>query len=204
MPHFHALSWYSRNDYTSGGHAMASVLDPTGDRTARLMVNYSVALTALPFVAAHYELVDPLVCAAATPVNAWLLWKSAKFHGDRSNANATKAFRATLWYLPVIMGMFVAGSSARRKHTEDSEDAQAGDAVVLVDGVQQQEQQVGSGASSCSLKAVGHKELCIHEKIRVLGVTPTCTEVVDATGEVVDKVAEVVIAKPAPTPGALN
>ncbi len=208
MPHFHALSWYSRNDYTNGGHAMASVLDPTGTRTAQLMVNYSVGLTALPFAAAYLDVIDPLVCIGATPVNAWLLWQSAKFHGDRSNANATKAFRTTLWYLPVMMALFVAG---RRKHTKPDEaerESVSPQAVVLpevtdVDGAAASAG--SSSSSSCSLKAIGHKDLCLHEKIRGMHVTPSCTEVVDATGEVVERVAEVVV-KPPPVaqPGALN
>ncbi len=97
MPHFHALSWTYRVDYESGGHAMASVLDPSGDRTARLMVGYSGLLTALPFVATYAGMLHPYGALAALPANGKLLWDSWRFYDKRSNANAKAAFHTSLW-----------------------------------------------------------------------------------------------------------
>ena len=78
---------------------MASVLDPSGDRTARLMVGYSALLTALPFVATYAGMLHPYGALVALPANGKLLWDSVQFYGKRSNANAKAAFHTSLWFV---------------------------------------------------------------------------------------------------------
>ena len=48
MPHFFALAWMYRADYALGGYRMVSLDDAAGERTARLCLEYSVYLAALP------------------------------------------------------------------------------------------------------------------------------------------------------------
>ena len=82
---------------------MASVLDPSGDRTARLMVGYSALLTALPFVATYAGMLHPYGALVALPANGKLLWDSVQFYGKRSNANAKAAFHTSLWFVSALV-----------------------------------------------------------------------------------------------------
>merc|ERR1719446_114998 len=52
FPHFFALAWIHRKDYARGGHQMVPVNDPTGERTARLIRDYSIYLLPVPVLAA--------------------------------------------------------------------------------------------------------------------------------------------------------
>lgn len=175
MPHFHALSWTYRADYQSGGHAMASVLDPSGDRTARLMVGYSALLTALPFVATYAGMLHPYGALVALPANGKLLWDSVQFYGKRSNANAKAAFHTSLWHILVLMGAFVVWSKCREEPKEETDED-----------------------LKCSIKSTGMKALCMHEALRDVAVTPTCTEVAQVADNVTDKVVgAAVLASPA-------
>ena len=48
IPHFLALAWMYRKDYAQAGYKMLPLGDPTGERTARACLEYSVYLAALP------------------------------------------------------------------------------------------------------------------------------------------------------------
>lgn len=131
FPHFFALAWVHKADYAKGGYAMVPVRDKAGHRTASLIGRYAVYSTALPVLAYATGATSAMFALEGTALNAALLAAAAKFHGQRTTANARLVFRATLLYLPLILFGFVLHST--RLKEEGDADARApptlGDAV---------------------------------------------------------------------------
>jgi protoheme IX farnesyltransferase len=107
FPHFFALSYLHREDYARGGFQMVAVNDPTGERSARLILEYSLYLTALPIAASVGGLTSYMFAFEGTAANAYLLYLAGKFYRDRTNAGAKRVFLCSLWYLPVLLAGFV-------------------------------------------------------------------------------------------------
>mmetsp|Transcript_20858 Transcript_20858/g.67187 ORF Transcript_20858/g.67187 Transcript_20858/m.67187 type:complete len:493 (-) Transcript_20858:182-1660(-) len=118
FPHFFALAWRHRLDYARGGYAMVAVNDPTGQRTARFVWNYAAYATAIPFLAVAAGATSYMFALEGTALNALLLHAAHKFGRDRSNANATRLFRVTLVYLPVLLLCFVLHSNRLKQDNE--------------------------------------------------------------------------------------
>lgn len=103
FPHFFALSWLHREDYARGKFQMVPVNDPTGVRTAKLIQEYSLYLTALPIITTGLGYTSSMFILEGTAINAYLLYLSKKFSDDRTNANARRLFLTSLWYLPALL-----------------------------------------------------------------------------------------------------
>ncbi|CAM9159944.1 unnamed protein product, partial [Discosporangium mesarthrocarpum] len=107
FPHFFALAWLHREDYARGGFKMVPCADPTGTRTARLIVRYSAYLMPIPLVAAAVDATSWMFAVEGTVLNSVMLYHAYRFEGDRTNGNARKVFRTSLWHLPAILCLFV-------------------------------------------------------------------------------------------------
>ena len=107
FPHFFALSWMHREDYARGGFQMVPVNDADGTRTAALIQEYSLYLTALPIIASAAGLTSYMFALEGTTANMYLLYQSYRFKQEKSNANAKNIFLCSLWYLPVLLAGYV-------------------------------------------------------------------------------------------------
>ena len=107
FPHFFALSWMHRQDYSRGGFQMVPCNDPTGDRTANLISNYSLYLSVLPIASCLAGVSNPMFAVEGCMLNAYFLYCGKQFNKDRSNQNARKIFLTSLWYLPCLLGLFI-------------------------------------------------------------------------------------------------
>ena len=79
FPHFFALSWMHREDYSRGGFEMIGVNDPTGSRSSKLISRYSMYLSVLPFIATGAGLTSSMFALEGVVVNAYLLYTAHKF-----------------------------------------------------------------------------------------------------------------------------
>jgi protoheme IX farnesyltransferase len=107
FPHFFALSYLHREDYARGNFQMVAVNDPTGQRSSKLILEYSLYLTALPILASAGGLTSYMFAFEGTAANAYLLYLASKFHQDHTNAGAKRVFLCSLWYLPVLLAGFL-------------------------------------------------------------------------------------------------
>jgi len=104
MPHFTAINWMYREEYTRGGFKMWSNDDETGRKTARIAIFFS-SLTFL--LGVLFPLLTPIISSwgaiGGGLLGLWLLWLSVKFlkSGDRKDARTLFFF--TLLYLPLMM-----------------------------------------------------------------------------------------------------
>ena len=125
---------------------MVSTGDTHGYRTAGLVSDYSVYLSALPVITTATGLTSGMFLLEASAVNAYLLYLAHNFKGNRSNANARKVFLCTLWYLPLLLTAYVIHS--KQWATQADRDEATNDNVATHVGRRQgqdQDQSQGQG-----------------------------------------------------------
>ena len=107
FPHFFSLSWLHREDYARGDFQMVAVNDPVGTRSANLIMEYSLYLSAIPILSSAAGLTTWMFAVEGTAANIYLLSLARKFQNEKTNANARKVFLCSLWYLPVLLAAYV-------------------------------------------------------------------------------------------------
>lgn len=109
IPHFMAIAWTYRGDYSAVHFPMLPVRDESGRRVAAWSLIASVLLVAS--VAAPWALgYASLVYGGATlALGLWFLWRAFAFlKADTRDAAAKKLFYASIIYLPLALGALVA------------------------------------------------------------------------------------------------
>jgi protoheme IX farnesyltransferase len=104
IPHFLAIAWMYRADYAAGGLKMLPGCDPTGRRTALVMVTTAAALIPLGFLVAPAGLGGWVFGIGASLFGVLFLRRVVEFARDRTDRKARRVLHASLFYLP---GVFV-------------------------------------------------------------------------------------------------
>ncbi|RHY03696.1 hypothetical protein DYB36_006369 [Aphanomyces astaci] len=166
MPHFFALSWRLRHDYARGGYKMIPCADPTGARTAGVIMRYAVGLTALPLAAAASGATSYMFALEGLAINAYAVNLARQFYATPSTANAQKVFLCSLWYLPAVLGLMVFHS----KNWDESASTQPHHEPLLqlVEGGDEPKQSTAVVATDEWTRKVNEvkaylKEMCVHE-----------------------------------------
>ena len=107
LPHFLALTWLYRVDFARAGLPLLSISDPSGRRTARHLLGYTVLLLPVSLTPAWFGLAGVGYTAGATLLTTGLLVLAVRFAADRSADRARVLFRATLLYLPLVWGLLL-------------------------------------------------------------------------------------------------
>nr|XP_057934211.1 protoheme IX farnesyltransferase, mitochondrial [Doryrhamphus excisus] len=117
FPHFNALSWNLREDYSRGGYRMMSVTHPAMCR--RVALRHSVALVGLSALAPALGVTTWTFPAVALPINAYIGFLAFRFYrrGDRSSAR--KLFFCSLWHLPMLLLLALTCKTPRRERRQD-------------------------------------------------------------------------------------
>jgi len=123
FPHFFSLAWLHRRDYARGGFQMVPVNDPTGTRTADLVLWYSAAMLPLPAISAYLEATSYMFAVEGTALTGYLVYLSAKFRENRSNDNARHVFRCSLWFLPLFLGAFLFHQKSKKGAFQEAHEA---------------------------------------------------------------------------------
>ncbi len=115
LPHFMAIAWIYREDYARGGLRMLPVLDPSGVRTAGVMLGTAVVLVACTLAPAwampgRVGLVYTLFAAFSGLV---FLALCVQFATDRTPAKARAVFIASVIHLPVLLMVMVGEAAVR-------------------------------------------------------------------------------------------
>lgn len=119
FPHFNALSWNLRGDYSRAGYRMMSVTAPNLCRKTTL--RYSVAMMALCTLAPLADVTTWAFAIDSLPVNAYMVYLAWRFYQNPDSTSSRKLFKASLLYLPLIMMlMFLSKKKPNEKKTVDS------------------------------------------------------------------------------------
>jgi len=107
LPHFMALAWMFREDYTRGGFVMLPARDPSGGLTAQTMLLTSLTLVPMALLATLHGLAGIVFALSASLLGLWLSWESFRFLRDRSDAMARRVFLVSIVYLPLLLLVMV-------------------------------------------------------------------------------------------------
>lgn len=105
MPHFFALSYMHRIDYSRGGFQMLPCIDP--DKAAKLIVRYTWYLTFLPFLSTAMGMTNSMFALEGIVLNAYAMKIAQQFRNEQTNGNARKVFLTSLWYLPCWLMLYL-------------------------------------------------------------------------------------------------
>lgn len=184
FPHFYSLAWTLRKDYARGGYQMWPCVDETGGKkTAWLSLRSAVLLSTVPVISSALGVTNWMFAVEGLLLNGYFLKLATQFYRDPGDHTARPLFKASLWYLPVLMFLMVFHSKSwipREKKEEATQiEGQAAAAVLLNGGSDEQEQDSSSSiyshargssvgeamehAISCA-RAVG-RAMCAHELV---------------------------------------
>jgi protoheme IX farnesyltransferase len=107
LPHFLAIAWMYRFEYQRAGYRMLPGTDPTGRRTAVVMTGTALSLFAVSLLAIPAGLAGWLYGVGAALVGIWFVLQTLRFGRDRTDRTAKKVLRASLLYLPIVLGLLV-------------------------------------------------------------------------------------------------
>jgi len=105
FPHFNALSWNLRGDYSRAGYQMMSVTDPALCR--RVALQYSLALIPLSIGASYVGMCDWWLAVDSTILNGWLSYRAWEFYRDGDDKSARKLFLFSIIHLPALIVLFL-------------------------------------------------------------------------------------------------
>lgn len=116
FPHFNALSWNLRPDYSRAGYRMMAVTDPGLCR--RTALRYTAVITALCAAAPLLDVTNQWFALESLPINAYFMYLGYKFYQRSDSQSSRKLFRFSLLHLPVIMLLFMLNKKQRPKAEE--------------------------------------------------------------------------------------
>jgi protoheme IX farnesyltransferase len=107
FPHFFAIAWMYREDYSRAGIKMLPVVDPTGRATFRQIIGAALILLPVSALPVFMGLAGVRYFFGAVVLNLLLiqlcLWASA----DRTNVRAKWLMHATVLHLPLLLGLMM-------------------------------------------------------------------------------------------------
>ena len=108
IPHFMAIAWIYRRDYSAVNFPMLPVRDETGGKAAWWSLVATAALVAVSLLPTMLGLASVWFGAAAFAVGACFLWRAALFlRREHRDAGARRLFLFSLAYLPLLLGFLV-------------------------------------------------------------------------------------------------
>jgi protoheme IX farnesyltransferase len=110
VPHVMAISWKYREQYARGGYRVLPAIDPSGHRTGRAALAWSVALLPMslaPVVALPEGTLGVAYIVVALAAGLWFVSAAADMAHRRTTASATKLFVVSIVYLPAVLFVMV-------------------------------------------------------------------------------------------------
>jgi protoheme IX farnesyltransferase len=109
IPHFMAVAWTHRRDYSAVEFPMLPVRDESGSKVAAWSLVNSVALVAVSLLPPLLGLSTWAYGVAAAALGGWFLWRAACFlRASTRDTTARRLFLASIAYLPLVLGALVA------------------------------------------------------------------------------------------------
>ncbi|XP_030384115.1 protoheme IX farnesyltransferase, mitochondrial [Scaptodrosophila lebanonensis] len=105
FPHFNALSWNLRPDYSRAGYRMMAVTNPSLCR--RTALRYTMAISGLSLLAPIFDVTNVWFALETMPLNLYFCYLAYEFHQKSDSGSSRKLFRFSLLHLPVLMLLFL-------------------------------------------------------------------------------------------------
>lgn len=104
FPHFNALSWNLRPDYSRAGYRMMAVSHPALCR--RTALRHTIALGVFSALAPVLDVTNIWFALEMFPLNAYYIYLAYKFYQKSDSGSSRKLFRFSLIQLPILMILF--------------------------------------------------------------------------------------------------
>lgn len=112
-PHFYAIAWMYREDYTRAGFKMLPVVDPSGDSTFRHILLHSLVLIPVSLVPSLIGMSSWVYFIGALAFGLAFLGSGERLYRSRSNEDARRVLRASVVYLPALCILIVGDAVIR-------------------------------------------------------------------------------------------
>jgi protoheme IX farnesyltransferase len=110
IPHFMAIAWMYRDDYTAAGFPMLPVLEPDGRRTGQQALVYAAALLPVSMLPALVGVSGVRYFWIAFALGLSMLGLAAWFARRRTEASARMLFFGSITYLPLLWAAMILDS----------------------------------------------------------------------------------------------
>lgn len=117
FPHFNALSWNLRPDYSRAGYRMMSVVDP--NLCKRVALRHTVGITGLCFLAPVAGLTTPLFPVMSLPLNLYFTYLGWKFYQQGDISSSRSLFRFSLLHIPLLILLMIVNKPSRKNDSKD-------------------------------------------------------------------------------------
>ncbi len=107
LPHFLAIAWLYREDYAKAGMPMLPVVDPDGSSTFRQMLISCIVLVPLGALPTVFGFCGWYYFAGSLVAGLAFLAFGIKLIRGRTRRDARLMFFASLFYLPVVLGLMM-------------------------------------------------------------------------------------------------
>ncbi|HVU36322.1 MAG TPA: heme o synthase [Opitutaceae bacterium] len=108
IPHFMAIAWLYRRDYSAVHFPMLPVRDESGGRVALWSLINTIALVITTLLPSVLHLATKAYGLVAAACGAVFLWRAIVFmHREARDVAARKLFFASIIYLPILLGALV-------------------------------------------------------------------------------------------------
>lgn len=107
LPHFFAIAWMCREDYSSAGFRMISSDDSSGERSASQSVFFCILLLVLAGLPAFVGIASYAYEAIELVLGALFVAVAMRFLRLRTASSARLLFIASIAYLPLLLGALV-------------------------------------------------------------------------------------------------
>jgi protoheme IX farnesyltransferase len=113
MPHFLAIAWLFRDDYSRAGFPLLPVVEPDGRSTANQVVTYASALIPVSLAPSIVGISGPAYFVVALILGLTFLCFSVRFAMTRTRHDAKALFLSSIAYLPLIWIAMILDSLGR-------------------------------------------------------------------------------------------
>ena len=108
IPHFMAIAWVYRRDYSAVHFPMLPVRDESGGKVAIWSLINAIALVIVSLAPVAFGLATKGYAVAAAICGGIFLWRAIVFlHPEGRDQAARKLFFASIIYLPIVLGALV-------------------------------------------------------------------------------------------------
>src|SRR6266849_612906 len=107
FPHFLAIAWMYREDYSRAGIRMLPVVEPDGRVTGQQMVAYALLLVPVSLLPAVLGVSGRFYLLAALVLSLLFLGTAVRAALSKSNQHARQLLLASVLYLPLLFGAMV-------------------------------------------------------------------------------------------------
>jgi protoheme IX farnesyltransferase len=105
LPHFLAIAWIYREDYSRGGLPMLTVVDPDGDSASRQIISNCLALLPISLLPTIVGMAGRIYFVGALALSLFFLSCGIAVMRHRTNATVRRLLRASLLYLPILLAL---------------------------------------------------------------------------------------------------